>query len=151
MENNNILNVVMEDIQFVDIMIADIIDEGLFSRFKKTKPEVDRKILLDKAIDVSKKVLEKYKSELKNSIKIDNSYISEGKKAFLSKDENSIVIIRGDLTKFSNNPRDDEELNKFNSIISKIAKDINEELEPLHGELEDDGDWDVSLLALTIK
>ena len=141
----------MEDVQFVDIMTVDIIDEGFFSRFKKAKPEVDRKKLLDKTIGLSKSILEKYKSELKNSIKVDNSYISEGKKAFLSKEENHIVIIRGDLTKFSDNPRDDAEMKKFNSIISKITKELNEELKELHGKIEDDGDWDVSLLALVVK
>ena len=157
---NELLNVLMEDNQFVDIMTYDILDEGLFDKFKKKDKEsklkdIDKSKLLSDTINIFKNELKKIKDKypIKNSIFMssnDEDYKND-KKSFIDGKNDSLGIAQYDLEKFSDDPRDTGENKKFWKYADEMTNNVNKEISKYGAKVVADGDWDTGSFYLEIK
>lgn len=157
---NELLTTLMEDTQFVDIMIADILDEGFFDKFKKKKEDskakdIDRSKLLSDTISIFKNELKKLKDKypIKNSIFMtsNDEYYKDDKKSFIDGKNDSLGIAQYDLHKFSDKPRDTDENKKFWKYANEMINNVNKEISKYGAKVVADGDWDTGSFYLEIK
>jgi len=157
---NELLTTLMEDSQFVDIMTADILDEGLFDKFKKKKEEpksknIDKSKVLSDTINIFKNELKAIKNKypIKNSIFMtsNDEYYKDDKKNFIDGENDSLGIAQYDLHKFSDKPRDTDENKKFWKYANELTNSVNEEISKYGAKVVADGDWDTGSFYLEIK
>lgn len=155
---NELLEFLMEDCQFIDIMTDDILNEGFFDKFKKKKPEtkdINASKLLTDTISIFKNELKTLKSKypIKNSIfmSANDEYYKEDKDNFINGKNKSLGIAQYDLYKFSNNARNTDENKKFWKYADELTDNVNKEISKYNAKIEADGDWDTGSFYLEIK